>query len=292
VALARSRICAEPCLPIQKEELFSITVGANRDQALSFVQDYRKCAGGTSTGFSVWYGCQVLLNHMERRVSGQKGVRVLELGAGCGLLGMGLAKLGAQVVMTDVPEVCTLLKCHVAMNFSSAERTPAVEILRWGQNSDIQKIQSEMGEGFDYILGSEIVYDPEANQALMDTVQAFAGLANTRVLFCMARREGEVENFERCVKTAHWVMEEIEETDMEALTGCASLSPVFVAELRPSRIKRLSGTSGEARVGSGQSLRVRFHRKRQRFTSGSGRGQKEMPQAKRMASESSDKLRS
>jgi predicted nicotinamide N-methyase len=69
-----------------------------------------------STGFCVWAGARFMLDSLvsastseptltmwQRRM--EAGARVIELGAGVGLLGTGLAAAGAQVLMTDLPSL-------------------------------------------------------------------------------------------------------------------------------------------------------------------------------------------
>lgn len=51
------------------------------------------------------------------------GKRCIELGAGVGLVGLALARLGAQVTLTDKPILLGLLKGNVAKNWLG-ERPP------------------------------------------------------------------------------------------------------------------------------------------------------------------------
>ena len=43
---------------------------------------------------------------------GMQGKHVIELGAGCGLVGLVFAALGAQVLLTDLPNVLVSQCCH------------------------------------------------------------------------------------------------------------------------------------------------------------------------------------
>lgn len=52
------------------------------------------------------------------------GKRCIELGAGVGLVGLSLARLGAQVTLTDKPALLSLLKGNVARNWLGERLRP------------------------------------------------------------------------------------------------------------------------------------------------------------------------
>ncbi|KAG8501290.1 hypothetical protein CXB51_003443 [Gossypium anomalum] len=68
-----------------------------------------------------------------------KGKRVIELGAGCGVAGFGMALLGCDVVSTDQIEVVPLLRRNVAE-------------LDWGNEDHIKAV----GPPFDYVIGTDV----------------------------------------------------------------------------------------------------------------------------------------
>jgi len=247
-------------------QIFSIEVGLpTRGRTLRFVDGFRGDAPGPGTGFSVWNGSRILLDYLESTYQREwqqrpERPRVLELGAGCGLTGMGLAQLGAEVVLTDVPTVCPLLTCHVAMNFPCDSTTPLVaprvETLRWGHQDDLARLLSleQPKGGFDYVIGSEIAYDPDANQALVQTLHALTSLQtstcevpdpsvapekrHTRVFMALARRGCEFEDFASQVARARWSLHIWREIDLSAIVGAPYCSPILIVELRPGSARR------------------------------------------------------
>lgn len=78
------------------------------------------------------------------------GKRVLELGCGSGRTGIGAALRGAQVTMTDVVGMAILVS---RFNARHVKDKVTVRRLEW-KNEQIP------GEPYDYVIGSDIVYDP------------------------------------------------------------------------------------------------------------------------------------
>lgn len=77
----------------------SLTVG---EKTLSFVEQTNRQNQGTS--YNVWDGALLLARYLQYEADSVKGLRVLELGAGCGVVGLSVAALGASyVTMTDLP---------------------------------------------------------------------------------------------------------------------------------------------------------------------------------------------
>jgi hypothetical protein len=72
---------------------------------------------GAGTGVTAWDGALLLARYLEVCSSNVRGCRVLELGAGCGVVGITAAALGAQsVLMTDLPCVLPLLESNICRN--------------------------------------------------------------------------------------------------------------------------------------------------------------------------------
>ncbi|EIE20134.1 hypothetical protein COCSUDRAFT_57860 [Coccomyxa subellipsoidea C-169] len=72
----------------------------------------------TAEGFAstVWDSSIVVAKYFERHAARYKGLRCLDLSAGCGLAGIVLGKLGAHVTATDLPGNLPLLSDNFNIN--------------------------------------------------------------------------------------------------------------------------------------------------------------------------------
>ncbi|ONK79514.1 uncharacterized protein A4U43_C01F7130 [Asparagus officinalis] len=136
----------------------------------------------------------VFVKYLERNrrkgrfcASKLKGKRAIELGAGCGLAGLGMALLGCNVVSTDQIEVLPLLIRNVERNTSRIAQANTdselfgsikVEELDWGNKDHIKALDPP----FDYIIGTDVVYAEHLLEPLLQTILGLAGPRTTILL--------------------------------------------------------------------------------------------------------------
>ncbi|XP_066319895.1 uncharacterized protein [Miscanthus floridulus] len=120
-------------------------------------------------GTTVWDASMVFVKFLEKNSrkgrfcpSKLKGKRVIELGAGCGLAGFGMALLGCDVTTTDQVEVLPLLMRNVERNRSWISQSNSdsdsigsitVAELDWGNKEHIKAVEPP----FDYIIGTDVL---------------------------------------------------------------------------------------------------------------------------------------
>ena len=130
-----------------------------------------------SVGAQTW-GSACLLAEMLVEDTGTFGLRispcvphlrVLELGAGTGLVSVTLGKLlgsDASVIATDFhPSVLANLQSNVAANFTSADTASpspvSAHFLDWAKFPALVEAPAPFDEPFDYIFGADIIYEAE-----------------------------------------------------------------------------------------------------------------------------------
>ncbi|KAI4334344.1 hypothetical protein L6164_019047 [Bauhinia variegata] len=162
---------------------------------LQFTQD----PNSKHLGTTVWDASLVFIKFLEKncrkgRFSPAKlrGKRVIELGAGCGVSGFGMALLGCDVLVTDQKEVLPLLKRNVERNISrvmqsnsGSDSFGSIEVseLQWGDENHIKAL----GPPFDYIIGTDVVYAEHLLEPLLQTIFALSGPRTTILLGCEIR---------------------------------------------------------------------------------------------------------
>uniref|UniRef100_A0A7S1J6C8 Uncharacterized protein n=1 Tax=Eutreptiella gymnastica TaxID=73025 RepID=A0A7S1J6C8_9EUGL len=133
----------------------SITVRQWRQCSLCTLGDHRE-----GPGYVVWDSAVILTQYLSRspqvnRDQFQKAA-VLELGSGTGLLGLALAQLGADVVLSDLPQVVPLLEANASFNGATvrdAGGTTRIAALDWKE-----PLAQDTDAEYQYIVGADVVY--------------------------------------------------------------------------------------------------------------------------------------
>ncbi|XP_057953067.1 uncharacterized protein LOC131147591 [Malania oleifera] len=145
-------------------------------------------------GTTVWDASVVFVKFLEKNCrkgrfcsSKLKGKRAIELGAGCGVAGFGMALLGCNVVSTDQKEVLPLLMRNVERNTSrimqmnpDSDSFGCIQVrqLDWGNEDHIKAVDPP----FDFIIGTDVVYAEHLLEPLLQTIFALSGPKTNIVL--------------------------------------------------------------------------------------------------------------
>mmetsp|Transcript_43692 Transcript_43692/g.138135 ORF Transcript_43692/g.138135 Transcript_43692/m.138135 type:complete len:204 (-) Transcript_43692:117-728(-) len=124
-------------------------------------------------GGHLWKASLVLLEFLDKKEKGNfKGKKLLELGAGEGVLAEALSKMGAKVTATERGGgggCLDRLKMKADMACAAGLSMKAVE-LEWGERGwELSELKSHV-ETFDYVILSELFYDQESHEDLLWTL--------------------------------------------------------------------------------------------------------------------------
>lgn len=171
--------------PITKRIQVSI-LGKSEPLELCFKQRFTVSPGSVTnsndkTGTWVWPSARAMVTRLKedldtlRRRQEKQSLRILELGAGCGFLGMVLAATGDEVLLTDHAGNIEWLRENVQLNKSVVGSRAMTAVLDWGDENHMAEVENEVGdEGFDAIVGSDLIYDGKCHHALVETMRRFA----------------------------------------------------------------------------------------------------------------------
>lgn len=165
--------------------------------SLSILQSPSSLGKPGVTGSVMWDSGVVLGKFLEHAVdSGMlllHGKKIVELGSGCGLVGCIAALLGAQVILTDLPDRLRLLKKNIQNNLRHGDLrgSAVVTELTWGDDPDQDLIQPLP----DYVLGSDVIYSEGAVGDLLDTLLQLCGTQTTIFLAGELRNDSVLEYF-------------------------------------------------------------------------------------------------
>ncbi|KAK7976161.1 hypothetical protein PG990_007997 [Apiospora arundinis] len=141
----------------------------------------------SGNGGQAWPAGMVLAKHMLRyHRNDLKNSRILELGAGGGLVGLGVASgcdIEQPVYVTDQVNMVPLMEKNVALNKLGSRVQPAV--LNWGEplGADVVSFKP------DVILAADCVYFEPAFPLLLATLSDLLALCpSATIYFCFKKR--------------------------------------------------------------------------------------------------------
>mmetsp|Transcript_21709 Transcript_21709/g.33994 ORF Transcript_21709/g.33994 Transcript_21709/m.33994 type:complete len:160 (-) Transcript_21709:72-551(-) len=131
----------------------------------------------------------------------EQGGKVIELGCGTGVPGMVMRQIGANVVLTEQPDLVPLLDHNLEKNFAGDKLIKAAE-LSWAEDKAIKLSQTD--GPFDIILSADCIFPPVYGDSwipLAHTIHALLREKPTSVaLVSVQRRNGDkMEQFHELI---------------------------------------------------------------------------------------------
>ena len=196
------------------------TVRLPNGQDVVIRQHQRREEERIGTGGVLWEAAIVLADYVIRSHLDWAGKKVLELGAGTGLVAIALAIEGAEVCATDGnPRVLEGANVNIQAAASKASFAGSVslDVFDWNSAEDLEKIKAK--GPWDVILGSDLVYpgnagkkcvdsnalSPPADETLIFLLEALA-VQNTAIIMALKDRTGELERFNQTISRYGWSM--------------------------------------------------------------------------------------
>ena len=263
---------AEGFFDLANADVVRYAVGGDDELVVEQDQSLHDSCGGI-----VWESAFCLAQLLQRDGGKRvRGKRVVELGAGAGLLGMSAAKLGAEnVVLTDHPAAMPLLRRNVARNFPNDDernatdgvfKPPNVSCLEldWQNESHLRSVLNVSDDGrgpFDVALAADVVFAKALVKPLLRCVEiTLAGSRDPRsatAYVCLQERCAEAfAEFKRIAREMCDTFTELEKDDVAFVDDAC-----FVFEMRGSTRKKRKKKKRHPSLGSTQRRRRRRRRR-------------------------------
>ena len=123
---------------------------------------------GAALGSHLWDAGYVLAGYLAGLDDPIEGA-VVELGAGCGLVGLSLRREGTRVILTDRSPLASLIKHNIAIN--GAESSCEYCELEWANEAHVGSVLSSSGGAVDFVVAADVLYDLASIEPLVRLIR-------------------------------------------------------------------------------------------------------------------------
>ena len=147
------------------------------------------------TGLNVWDGAMLLARYIERVPNIVKNKRIIELGSGCGVVGIAAAICGCkEVVMTDLSYALPLMRENVDINRAALNgKDVLVKECDWFQPPAVAELLGQGGNKADVLLVADCVWLASLIAPLLQTLKQYAD-ESTEVFITYQQRGKEAHD--------------------------------------------------------------------------------------------------
>lgn len=163
----------------------------------------------------------------------QTNIDVLELGAGCGIVGITLSQFFnanlSHVILTDLPEASDILTQNLSSSTLSLSSPPTHQVLDWSSSLPPNIAATK----WDIVLVADCTYNPDVVPDLVKTLESI-GQGNGDVLVLLAmkvRHESEMVFFD-LMRDSGWMVKEKCSIELPVLGDEGQEIEIFVFGLR------------------------------------------------------------
>ena len=174
---------------------------------------------------SVWDASLVLIYFFKKQcdlynnknnntqIFSPKNKIILELGAATGINGFTCGIFGAKkIYLTDKGGCCILLQKNYELNKNNFEKNFECIVQELDWTCEKQRTLIKDKDNIDYIVGSDLVWNPKLREPLANTIKYFMKLnKNIKCFFSYEIRDGEVNKFFELFEKNKYKIEKIKD---------------------------------------------------------------------------------
>lgn len=134
-------------------------------------------------------------------------LKVLELGAGCGIVGVAFAQLvKCDMLLTDLEDAQEILASNIRCATPLAGSTLRAEVLDWSTSVD-----DSSNANYDLVLVSDCIYNPDSSLHLVETLRQLATRTPSVLILVGFKRRHEADTlfFDRMQQTDFAIVEQM-----------------------------------------------------------------------------------
>lgn len=181
----------------------------------SFDLDVEKCG----VGGRIWKSAIAFADMVKRYDMSFRDKTIIEIGAGTGLCGLAAALSSpSKVVITDIDPGCLkTIQLNVDLNETKIEKSNiVVEKLNFGNDKNLDEIVAANPEGFDYVIGTDIVYGQDLIPLLIKGLNKLSFKEGCQIILVLNTIFPEVEMFfDELKKTERYSVRTFEAVEMD-----------------------------------------------------------------------------
>ncbi|EXJ81361.1 hypothetical protein A1O3_07652 [Capronia epimyces CBS 606.96] len=141
------------------------------------------------------------------RSSKARRLKVLELGAGCGIVGVAFAQLvKCDMLLTDLEDAQEILASNLRCASPMAGSTLRCEVLDWSTG-----VEDSCNAKYDLVLVSDCIYNPDSSLHLVETLRQLATRTPGLLILVGFKRRHQADTifFERMQQTNFAIVEQV-----------------------------------------------------------------------------------
>ena len=159
------------------------------------------------------------------QLSREKRLKVLELGAGCGIVGIAFAHLvKSDVILTDLEDAQEIMDKNIRCASPLAGSSLQTQKLDWAARLD-----DSLSGQFDLVLVSDCIYNPDSSVHLVETLRQLATRAPKVLVLVGFKRRHDADSvfFDRMNETQFQVVDSVQISLPHTLTDHDTEAPTI-----------------------------------------------------------------